>query len=122
MARILVADDSADLLESIEYILKNNGHEPHTADCTERFFELLQEINPDIILIDVKLNNSDGRLLCYKIRKGPWESVPVIFMSAFPDLLEDYELFGASASIEKPFSTDKILGLMSLFIRQTHSI
>lgn len=112
MARILVADDSASLLEIFGHVLKIKGHEVLTANCRDCLFKELYSKAADVIFLDVRLINEDGRDLCLAIHDGPFKNVPVVLMSATPQLLEDYEKFGATAILEKPFDIRQILEMV----------
>ena len=72
-------------------------------------FTKLYDLCPDLIFLDVRLSCEDGRDLCGIIHEGPYKNVPVILMSATPQFLEDYELYGACEILKKPFDIREIL-------------
>ncbi len=113
MARILIADDSASLLEILGHVLKLKGHEVHIADCRHKLFTQLYHLCPDLIFMDVRLNNEDGRELCLIIQEGPYKNVPIVLMSATPQFLEGYNDYKACAALEKPFDIREILELVT---------
>ncbi len=108
MARILIVDDSEELLEICTHILKFEGYEVETASSKNSLLSHLAD-PPDIILLDVKLNGDDGRELCRNIKETePGRHIPIILISASPELLKDYEECKAVAIIEKPFGIETV--------------
>lgn len=122
MARILVAEDSASLLELFELILGIKGHEVYKADGRDNMFKQLYSVCPDVIFMDVILGNYDGRDLCSIIQDGPYKDVPVILMSATRTLLYDFKKFGASAILEKPFDIREIVRLVAFTLNRKNNM
>lgn len=72
---------------------------------------------PNLILLDVHLDNDDGREICRLIKSAPLTaSIPVILFSANPNSLKDYASYGASACIEKPFNKEELIEKINLII------
>jgi CheY-like chemotaxis protein len=110
MSKILVADDSQELLELFSFLLQEKGYTVQTASSKNSFLNRLSDFIPDVILIDVKLNGEDGRQLCREIKQGDTtKGIPVILLSTSPELLNDYEECGANDVIEKPFEISSVL-------------
>ena len=101
MAKILVVDDSQDLLELFLLILVTFGHEVQTATSGNTMNSVVSAFIPDLILLDVMLGNEDGRELCRENKAAG--DTPIILMSANPVLLKDFNEFGANDILEKPF-------------------
>ena len=53
MKRILIIDDDSDILETTGSLLEFEGFEVHSADTVEKGMELIDKINPDIVLLDI---------------------------------------------------------------------
>ena len=106
MAKILVVDDSEDILEMLGMLLHYKGHEIITSIDSVTTIKAINSFSPDLIILDVWLNGnpkgSTGRELCKDIKKF-YPSLPIILMSANPELLKEFEECGADAIIEKPF-------------------
>ena len=110
MQKILVIDDSKELLEMIEFILQHNGHHVKTATTKKTALEQVVQFQPTVILMDVRLNNDDGRALCKEIKSDMLSKPVFIFLlSASPELLLDYRSCCADGVIEKPFDIDTII-------------
>ena len=118
MKKILILDDADDLLDLLTVFLTTNGFKVRTASSKRELDHILPVIMPDLILIDVRLGGYDGREICNEIKKNASTThIPVILLSASPELLKDYEKCGATATIEKPFS----LGILLLKIKEVLS-
>ncbi len=101
---VLVVDDQPKVLKFIEIDLKLRGFHVVTASSGEKALELVNSVNPDIILLDVVMPGMDGFEVLKKIRAS--SNVPVIAFSASPgnqDLALDA---GANEFMHKPFDPD----------------
>jgi two-component system OmpR family response regulator len=54
-ARLLVVEDETDLLRSLEYALKASGYDVRVADRGDQALRILEEFEPDLVLLDVML-------------------------------------------------------------------
>lgn len=110
MKKILVVDDYEELLHMFTMLLTINGYETQTASSKDKLLNGLSDFEPDLILLDVVLNGANGRDLCrdIKTRCLP-KKVGVILVSAYPDLLKNYEECDADEVIEKPFSIQEVI-------------
>ena len=72
-----------------------------TADNIESF---IQELHPDVILMDMLLSGADGREVCKLVKANTAiSSIPVVMMSALPNAKEMCIKVGADYFIGKPF-------------------
>lgn len=109
MAKILIVEDYADLLEFLIVILRQRGHEAEGMLDGRLMHEKIKLFAPNIILMDVKLGMVNGRDLCREIKAGKLNSaVQVILISASPEMLKNYAECEASAVIEKPFEIETL--------------
>jgi len=104
MGKLLIADDSAPLLEALKYILERNGYEVRTLDNASNIYNEIDEFQPDLLILDIFLGDEDGREICKEIRYT-FENTDlrILLFSAFPKHLENYKSYGADDFIEKPF-------------------
>ena len=58
--KILIVDDEAGIVQEIKEFLEEEGYEAYTADTAKAGIKLVEEIKPDVILIDVKLPDASG--------------------------------------------------------------
>ena len=107
--KILVADDSAMVRHLINKFLDGEGYEVVTTSDSANVVDLIDEINPDLVISDIYLNNGDGVQLirnAYDEKKD----VPFIGMTAFPssDLAQKAKLILKDRFFEKPFLASAI--------------
>ena len=109
--QILVVDDEMHLARILQFTLKNAGYEVSLAYDGKEALEMVQEINPDLVILDLVLPIVDGYKVCNKIKNDKsTESIPVIILTARD--LESVNLEGdilADKIMQKPFNTEKLL-------------
>jgi len=109
--KILVVDDEMHLARILQFTLKNAGYEVSLAYDGKEALEMVQEINPDLVILDLVLPIVDGYKVCNKIKNDKsTESIPVIILTARD--LESVNLEGdilADKIMQKPFNTEKLL-------------
>ena len=107
MAKILVAEDEADIRELVSFMLRFAGHEVLAANNGEdAVLTAFREI-PDLVLLDVRMPRMTGYDACRMIRANPdLKNVPVIFLSAKGQESEVRAGMAAGAEeyLLKPFS------------------
>ena len=111
-ATILIIDDVDDNLEMLGDILTLNGHNVHTARSGEAALKRVQEIRPDLILLDILMPGMDGFEVCTRLKadKGT-RDIPVIFVSSMTDINSKVMGFkvGGVDFINKPFQRAEVL-------------
>lgn len=115
--KILVIEDNFDIKEVLDYILKDDGHE--VIPCTDgTLLKALDKINPDIILMDDILTATRGSEFCRRLKSdNATKGIPVILISAMPNLQNTAASCGADAYIEKPFNIDHLIEVTQRFNR-----
>ncbi len=103
--KILIVDDDEDLLEIISFLLEEEGYGV-TASATGEETKDLSGINPDLILLDLRLAGTftSGEEICARPKADPaTKELPVILISAEPDIKSVAQDCGADGYIQKPF-------------------
>jgi DNA-binding response OmpR family regulator len=113
--RILVIEDNPDIKEVLGYILKDDGHE--VIQCSDgTSLNFLNRIKPDVILMDEILAGLRGSALCRQLKSDEsTQSLPIVLISAMPNLKDTAMACGADAYIEKPFNIDNLLEVIMSF-------
>ncbi len=111
--RILLIEDSEDMLKAIQLRLEANNYEVLVArDGQEGLLQARQE-KPDLIILDVMLPKMDGFSVCRMLKfDAAYQHIPVIILTARIQAA-DRELgeeVGANAYITKPFKAEELLG------------
>lgn len=103
--RILAIDDNPAILDVLNEILSFEGYEVVTISDGRQVFDAVAKVHPDLILLDVMLDNLDGREICRALKKDrSFGDIPVIMISATHDLMSQLNQPGAPDDfIAKPF-------------------
>jgi len=108
MRKILVVDDDVDLLLILKTALRANGYEVVTLDGGLQLLEKIQELKPDLIVLDINMGEWDGTVICNGLKKIPVISqIPIILFSGENKKRADD--CKADAFIQKPISTNFFL-------------
>jgi len=111
MARILVVDDSSQILEVLETALSESGHQVLVSGGARHAIQLLSCETVDLIIADVYMPDGDGLELLRSARTVHSDK-PVIIMSGIhglQNMLPAAELMGAFCTLTKPFSKAHLL-------------
>ena len=109
MAKILIAEDERDIRDLIAFTLRFAGHEVFPATNGEEAIQLAPEVNPDLILMDVRMPRMTGYEACRALKADPvLQDIPVIFLSAKGQENEIQQGLDAGAEkyLLKPFAPD----------------
>ncbi|MEO8399785.1 MAG: response regulator transcription factor [Ignavibacteriaceae bacterium] len=121
--KILLVDDEKDIVEFLEYNLKQEGFDVITAFDGEEALSKISE-NPDLIILDIMMPKLDGYEVCRRIReKKNFATTPIVFLtakSAEKDEILGLEL-GASDFIQKPISPKKLIARVKSNLRKKNS-
>lgn len=115
---VLVVEDDEDIAELLAYSLKKRGFAVAVAHDGVSAFELVKELRPELILLDVLLPRLDGREVCRLIRTNPDKGLaktPIIMLSALtmPEDIENGLALGANAYFPKPYSVRDVVAAVS---------
>ncbi|MGJ8661288.1 MAG: response regulator transcription factor [Bacteroidota bacterium] len=121
MNKVLIAEDDANILISLDYLMRKNGYEVFVAQDGEEALMLANEHKPNVILLDIMMPKMDGYDVCKTIKDQPdTKHAKIIFLSAKgkeEDIQKGIDL-GASAYITKPFSTAEIVQKVKELIQE----
>ena len=111
---ILVVDDEQGILESLGILLRNAGFNTHTARGGRAGLEQLAQLQPDIVLTDVRMPDVGGvEILAAARQQNP--DTPVILMTAQATLQSAMQAVneGAFYYIQKPFRNDELVAILT---------
>jgi DNA-binding response OmpR family regulator len=120
MARILIVEDEADIVLSLEEDLRRQGHQPRAARDGAQGLALGRQEPWDLILLDVMLPKMDGFDVCSELRKGGVRT-PIIMLTARGQEAEK-ELgldSGADDYVTKPFSLRELRARIRAQLRRS---
>ncbi|MEN0651273.1 response regulator YycF [Caldifermentibacillus hisashii] len=120
--KILVVDDEKPIADILQFNLKKDGYEVFCAYDGDEALELVEEVQPDLILLDIMLPEKDGMEVCKEIRKK--YEMPIIMLTAKDseiDKVLGLEL-GADDYVTKPFSTRELLARVKANLRRHQQV
>jgi diguanylate cyclase (GGDEF)-like protein len=82
-SKVLVIDDDSYFIRRAESLLSAEGIKVTSFMDTNRLFEILPDLKPDLVLLDIDMPGISGFDVCRKLRESEqWHSLPVMFVSA----------------------------------------
>lgn len=119
MGQILVIDDEANSLRNIRAKLETWGFEVETVLSGKKAIEFIPRTKPDLILLDINMQEMDGITTLKEIRKVD-EDVPVIFLADYvrEDLVGEAKKLGVEAFLSKGHEFNKGLVLIKKSLRK----
>ena len=118
MKKILVVDDEKPISDIIKFNLKKEGYDVYTAYDGEEALQKVEEINPDLVLLDLMLPKIDGLEVAREVRKT--HDMPIIMVTA-KDAEIDKVLgleMGADDYVTKPFSNRELVARVKANLRR----
>ncbi|RRD56385.1 response regulator [Comamonadaceae bacterium OH2545_COT-014] len=111
MANILVVDDELGIRDLLSEILNDEGHTVELADNAASARAARQNMQPDLVLLDIWMPDTDGVTLLKEWRASGMLTMPVIMMSghATIDTAVEATRIGAHSFLEKPITLQKLL-------------
>ncbi len=109
---ILIVDDVPRNLQVLAHILSKAGHKVAGAKSAEKAMEILDNVQPDLILLDVMMPDMNGFDLCRKMKASETtREIPVIFLTAkteAEDIVKGFQCGGVDY-LTKPFNSTELL-------------
>jgi DNA-binding response OmpR family regulator len=119
--RIAIVEDEAELSSLIEYNLTRQGYEARVFGGTTGTLKDLEQLKPDLIILDIMLPDVDGFELCRQIRASdPLNRTPVLFLTARSDEVDrvlGLEI-GGDDYMTKPFSPRELVARVKAHLRR----
>jgi DNA-binding response OmpR family regulator len=114
---ICIIEDDEGIQDVLKIILNRAGYETEIFPDGKAIFEGAYTF-PDLFLIDKQLSGTDGLAICSYLKDDKeTKSIPVIMMSAYPNIKEFSMLAGANDFLEKPFKTEALLATIKSHIQ-----
>ena len=103
--KIMIVDDDLELLQMLPTLLKPWRFKLTTLDDPRQFWDVLQAVVPDLLVLDIEMPHLSGIELCKVLRTHPyWCKLPVLFLSIHDNHSMSSEVFasGANDFVNKP--------------------
>ena len=112
MARILIAEDNAEIRTLVSGILVEEGHKVGVANNGQQALDMIMDDAPDVLVLDIMMPQMDGYAVLKEIKaSGTREGMKILVLTAKTsetDWVRGYKL-GADAYLTKPFDTDELV-------------
>jgi len=109
MNKILIVDDSADLLEPLKFFLEQKNYMVKTLINADHIYQEIHEYKPDLLILDIFLEGEDGREICKVLRKNAeTKHLCILLFSASPKILTESKSYYADDYLEKPFDLNTL--------------
>lgn len=119
--RVLVVEDEWQVRGLLEKFLKEQDFQVFLAEDGEEAIARALEVNPDVILLDIKLPGIDGIEVCKRLRAHESTAlIPVIMLTAYEDKDVEAYLEGADDFIKKPFNPVELAVRIKSVLRIRH--
>ncbi len=122
-SKILLVDDDQELSDLLLEVLPNYGYQPKSAKNGQEMFQVLEQDDPDLIILDIMMPGQDGITLCRSLRSqgGKWSTIPIIFLTALDDLTDKVVGLevGGDDYLCKPFQTRELVARIRALLRRT---
>jgi len=123
--KILIIDDDKDYGEALRIVLENNGYEVNHALHLEEGRKVLDDIHPNLIILDVMMvKHTDGFELCYNLKHDEaCRNIPILMVTAVTDKTgfkfspeTDGEYLEADDYVAKPVPVSDLLSRVNKLI------
>jgi DNA-binding response OmpR family regulator len=108
--RVLIVEDDPDIVDYLSFFLEDEGFDVATAGRCSVAREMMDEYQPQVVLIDALLPGKSGLELLVWLRRDPrWTDLPLVVVTGNDQLLEDdcQSYLGAHEGVRGP---DGVLG------------
>jgi two-component system phosphate regulon response regulator OmpR len=119
LARILIADDEADIRALLQRYLGDQGYAVRTVESAAGLDKLLSRERFDVLVLDVMMPGEDGLAACRRLR-AQGETIPIVMLTARGDPLDriiGLEM-GADDYLPKPFNPRELLARIQALVRR----
>ncbi len=110
--KILVVDDKANIVLSLEFLMNKAGYDVRTASDGEEALAAIAADPPDLILLDVNMPTKNGFEVCEAVRaRNEWSHIRIIMLTAHGRDIEREKglALGADDYLTKPFAIQEVV-------------
>lgn len=112
--KVLIVDNDNDILDVMYEAFSYEGFLVSGFVETDNIFPIITTVKPDIIILDYLLNGINGGEICHQIKTtATTAQLPVIIMSAYPNVVNSLGHYRCNAFIAKPFDLDHVINCIN---------
>lgn len=123
--RILVVDDSRELTDFVLRLLQEQGIEGHAVNDPVQAAKKAEEVRPHLFILDYNMPKIQGPELAALLKSAPGlKDVPILFLSGMTgkDHRDMAQISGASAYLEKPVNSFKLINAVFFLLKNRKSL
>ena len=111
--QVIVLDDNPANRKLLFFALRTGNYEIHEAGCAAELTALIEQVTPDLALLDIELPDTDGLTLAKTLRQRFPKTI-MIMLSVLdsPDILKRAFEAGANGYVVKPYNLREVLDLI----------
>jgi DNA-binding response OmpR family regulator len=118
---VLVADDDPDIIRFVEVNLRLEGYQVAVARNGEQALDKALTLQPDLVLLDVRMPGIDGFEVCARLRADPrGAAIPVILLTANIPVTGDHQRaheVDADDFVVKPFDPGNLMARVRALVQ-----
>ena len=112
--KVLIVEDETDMADLLKYNLTEKGYNPVLSSNGREAIEIIEKEVPDLVLLDLMMEQVDGWEVCSSIRNNENEAIkrlPIIMLTALSEAEEKIIglRLGADDYVTKPFNMDELI-------------
>lgn len=111
-SQLLIVDDDAQLLDVLRVMLQPWGFQVSLLSDPQQFWNTLEKVKPDLLMLDIEMPEVNGIDLCQVIRNNLyWEDLPILMISASSDdeTIQRVFMAGADDYVSKPIRAAELV-------------
>ena len=109
--KVIAIDDDPQVLTLIQTLLSPWGFQTTMLENSDRLFDTLESVRPDLLVIDVEMPKTNGLEICRVLRADErWQQLPILFLSVHDEDYTQHQAFnvGADDFISKSTMTTEL--------------
>lgn len=114
MKKILIAEDDSTMLSLLYTLLEMEGYLPIAYDEEEDIFLTVSRERPDILIMDIHLNDQDGLKVTRRIKQDPVLKDTYVVLQSGMDMEDRSATSGADIFLLKPYMIESLLETLRL--------
>jgi two-component system, OmpR family, phosphate regulon response regulator PhoB len=111
LKRVLIVEDEDNIAIALDYLITREGYEHTRINTGAGAVDLIRQMRPDLVLLDVMLPEVSGYEICQNVRMDPdLKDVKILMMTARGSAMERRKglAMGADGFISKPFELKEL--------------
>ena len=119
---VLIMEDDRNTAALVALYLEREGFRPITVEDGRSGLSMVDEVRPDLVILDLMLPKMDGWEVCRRLRRK--SEVPIIMLTARGEEIDRVAglTLGADDYVVKPFSPRELVERVKAVLRRTHGL